>query len=287
MLSKAALVATAAVAVAFGQTHERVTSGQTTHERIVVNGPGIPGHIGVAGTIAHSEFGGPVVKNAPYQAEAVTETVQVLADGNRIVRRNSSTVARDSEGRTRRDISIGGSPKITVIHDPVANVSYTLEHESKTARKMQGRGMVLQYRSRGHAGSDSAHAPEDILLEGGPMSFNVRLRSGDRGKTESLGKQTIEGIVAEGTRVTDTIPAGEIGNERPIEIVFERWYSPELQTLVSSTHKDPMVGQTTYKLANLNRSEPLKSSFEIPAGYTVKEASEPAVKIMRRKVEKE
>ena len=86
-------------------------------------------------------------------------------------------------------------------------------------------------------------------------------------KTESLGKQMIEGIEAEGTRSTATIAAGEIGNRLPIEIVDERWYSPELQTLLISKHHDPRSGETIYRLTNINRSEPDRSLFEVPSDY--------------------
>ncbi|HJP95059.1 MAG TPA: hypothetical protein VJ875_24065, partial [Pyrinomonadaceae bacterium] len=89
--------------------------------------------------------------------------------------------------------------------------------------------------------------------------------------TEKLGKQMIEGVEAEGTRTTSTIPAGEIGNDRPIEIVSERWYSPELQLVVMTRHSDPRSGETTYKLTNISRIEPAKSLFEVPPGFTVKE----------------
>ena len=88
---------------------------------------------------------------------------------------------------------------------------------------------------------------------------------------EDLGKQVIEGVEAEGTRTTVTIPAGEIGNERPIEIVNERWYSPELQLVVMTRHSDPRSGETTYRLTNINRTEPAKSLFEVPGDYTIKE----------------
>ena len=88
---------------------------------------------------------------------------------------------------------------------------------------------------------------------------------------ENLGKQSIEGVEAEGTRTTITIPAGEIGNDRAIQIVSERWYSPELQLVVMTRHSDPRFGETTYKLTNINRMEPAKSLFEVPSGYTVKE----------------
>jgi len=90
----------------------------------------------------------------------------------------------------------------------------------------------------------------------------------ENARNESLGKQAIEGVEAEGTRKTVEIPAGEIGNERPIEIVFERWYSPELQVVVMTKHSDPRFGETTYRLMNINRSEPAHELFEVPADYT-------------------
>jgi len=103
------------------------------------------------------------------------------------------------------------------------------------------------------------------------------LRSGksdtDKGqkKTESLGTQTIEGVTAEGTRSTLTIPAGDIGNTLPIDLVEETWYSPELQTTVMTRYRDPRTGETTYRLTNINRGEPARSLFEVPSDYTVDE----------------
>jgi len=78
-------------------------------------------------------------------------------------------------------------------------------------------------------------------------------------------------VEAEGTRTTLTIPAGEIGNERPLEIVSERWFSRELGIVVLSRRTDPRMGETVYKLTNLRRTEPLRSLFEAPPEYTVKE----------------
>jgi TonB family protein len=105
--------------------------------------------------------------------------------------------------------------------------------------------------------------------EGG-MVFQWQGPREDNARNESLGKQAIEGVEAEGTRKTVEIPVGEIGNERPIEIVFERWYSPELQVVVMTKHSDPRFGETTYRLMNINRSEPARELFEVPADYTVK-----------------
>jgi hypothetical protein len=87
--------------------------------------------------------------------------------------------------------------------------------------------------------------------------------------TEDLGKQTIEGVECSGTRTTVTIAAGAIGNDQPIQIVSERWYSADLQEVVLSTNSDPRIGKTTYRLTNLSRNEPAASLFQIPAGYAV------------------
>src|SRR6185295_16325362 len=93
---------------------------------------------------ATESFGGKVVKGAPYSAEAVTETIQTLGDGNRIVNRMSSMLYRDSEGRTRREQSLKGlgifgsgeEPFKTIfINDPVAGVTFALDSRSHTAHK--------------------------------------------------------------------------------------------------------------------------------------------------------
>src|SRR5215510_13026291 len=94
--------------------------------------------------MASESFGGKVVKGAPYSAESVTETIQTLADGNRIINRITSQVYRDSEGRTRREqtlrglgiLGAGEEPLQTIfINDPVAGVTYALDSRSHTARK--------------------------------------------------------------------------------------------------------------------------------------------------------
>lgn len=121
--------------------------------------------------------------------------------------------------------------------------------------------------------------PENFMISPPPGGSNMAIHweslPKKRGKTESLGKQTIEGVEAEGTRNVTTIPAGEIGNDRAIEIVFERWYSPELQTVVMTRNTDPRFGETSYRLTNISRDEPARSLFEVPPGYTVKEAPTP------------
>jgi hypothetical protein len=87
-----------------------------------------------------------------------------------------------------------------------------------------------------------------------------------------LGTSTINGVVAQGTKTTHTIPAGAIGNASPIVSTSETWYSTELQTVVASKHSDPRAGQMSYSLSNIERSEPSAALFQVPAGYTVTDA---------------
>ena len=262
-------------------------------------------------------FDGKMVKGAPYSAQAVTEMIQTLADGNRIVRRSNASVYRDSEGRTRREQSINhvgsfaasGEPQQTIfINDPVAEVNYILDTKNRTARKMDlnmtgfsmARKKIAEAKARTEEKTtDAQHAEHSVqIARGGTFEMRVPGPGGigfgpamertalesKNAKKESLGKQNIEGVEAEGTRFTITIAAGEIGNEAPINIVTETWYSSELQTVVMSRHSDPRMGENTYRLTNINRSEPPHSLFELPSDYTVKETMEPG---MRYKIESE
>jgi hypothetical protein len=111
-----------------------------------------------------------------------------------------------------------------------------------------------------------------------PMSQNLkvaaeRAAAGEGTTTrEELGQQTIEGVMATDTRTTTVIAAGAIGNDQPIRIVSEQWFSPDLEVLVQTRHSDPRSGETIYRLSHIVRAEPDRSLFEVPADYTVKEA---------------
>jgi hypothetical protein len=84
---------------------------------------------------------------------------------------------------------------------------------------------------------------------------------------EDLGTRNIEGVDCTGTRQTITIPAGAVGNEKPISIITERWFAPSIDAVVESTTDDPRYGKTTYQLTNVQLSEPERSLFEPPANF--------------------
>ena len=250
-----------------------------------------PGEATFSFVSSEMSVGGKAVKGAPYSAEAITETVQALSDGNRITRKNTASVYRDSEGRTRREMTLdaigpwaaaGDPPQHTFIDDPVARVHYILEPRSRTARKLP-----MPSFDEASQASVGLMAPElkngkgvegDFLAIAPPLHAGMReFRTFDvvspfgKPETEPLGEQKIEGLEAEGTRSTITIPAGKIGNELPIRIVSEQWYSSELQAILLSKHSDPRFGETIYQLTNINRNEPAHSLFEVPSDYEVKD----------------
>jgi len=203
--------------------------------------------------------GGKVVTGAPFSAVAVSETTQTLGDGNHISRRTETNLFRDSQGRFRKNVTISGAPNsFVVISDPVSGTSYILHAESKTAEKMGGHGMkgprkgAMKDAIKGKMGARQ----QELMAEG-----NL--------KKEDLGTQPVGGVSAQGTRYTRTIPVGQIGNEKPIVIKSEHWYSTDLQMVVMSKRSDPRFGDTTYTLTNIQRTEPAASLFNVPSDYTV------------------
>lgn len=227
--------------------------------------------------ISKQIISGKPVKGAPYSAQAVSETVQVLTDGNRIAQTNTSALYRDSQGRERREESFDGAVKSISISDPVEGFNYRLRPESKVALKnFQPKIESDEKKFFFKADIDGiikAEVPTITMTSTGNGPIGMITLDGNSSKSDSkvenLGTQMIEGVSAEGTRRTTTIPAGQIGNEQPLVTVNERWYSPELQVLVMSTRSDPRTGTSTYKLTNINRSEPAPTLFQVPPDYTL------------------
>jgi hypothetical protein len=241
---------------------------------------------------AEMSFEGRVVKGAPYSAEAVTETTQALANGNRIHRQSSSLLYRDSEGRTRREQAIGPigpyansgeALRLIHIYDPAASVTYVLDPKTHTARKMEvfAHETKLAPDAAAKAGRRNFSYSTSSTNGGATVFVTNSFEMAERdAKNETLGKSMVEGVQAEGTRHTVTIPAGQIGNDLPIDMVTESWYSSELQMVVMTKSSDPRFGETVYRLTNINRSEPARNLFEVPSDYTIQE--NPDVRVMKK-----
>lgn len=281
---------------------------------------------------------GQTVKGAPYSADEISESTQVLGDGTRIHNETRGKIYRDSEGRTRRE-----SGDTATIIDPVAGTSYKLNTKTMTVEKL----MTM----RSGSFSVSSDSSQSVHVSGTPANVNVSngvitinrngqvstipvpadgnwnspdgtihvmtresMSTGSNGSAtfgvkdgtitvttkdghtttlpmpqggasmaridgvqgyafetggdaQSLGKQTVEGVLSDGTRRTTHLNAGAVGNDRPIDIVNERWYSSELQVEISNHHSDPRTGETSHRLTNINRGEPPAYLFQVPASY--------------------
>jgi hypothetical protein len=226
---------------------------------------------------------GAPVQGAPYSATSTNENVQILGDGTRITQTSTGNIARDSQGRTRQDASLPAignlsatdAPHLVFIQDPVTQTAYTLNLTDKTAQKLPslpanittsgpaigGPGKVIM--QMGSAISASGPPPPAIAMQRTLFAIN------DQGQvnTEDLGTQTMEGVQVTGVRTTRTIPVGEIGNDRPINVVTEVWTSPDLKTIVYSKRSDPRMGEQTFRLTNIVRSEPDASLFTVPPDF--------------------
>ncbi len=281
-------------------TAAAVFAQMPVHEDVMVMAGPVPGAAtGMAMTIAEGQagpqhtmigfvssvFGEKTVTGAPYSAEGVTEYTRTLADGTHIKRTSTSAIYRDSLGRTRQEHSVqimgplasAGEPAKTItITDPVAQVVYILNPAEKTATQLpfpSSSGQNVTWAQSGTSativGKTETFEKRIHIRSAGTAGGATVVRHGDF-KTESLGKRVIEGVSAEGTRTSSEIPEGQIGNDRPIAIVTETWNSPELKTVVLSQTTDPMNGDTTYRLTNINRTEPSADLFQVPADYTLK-----------------
>jgi hypothetical protein len=232
----------------------------------VGGGPGPMEHEAIGFLGFEAGLDGKTVAGAPFSASFSTSSTQTLADGNQIQRNSTGSIARDSQGRTRREMTLpaigafmviqGNSVShVTFLNDPVAGTRYVLEDEKKIAQQMPEPPDRAEFAGkRGHGGGAEAAAEKNEVV------------------TTSLGTQTVGGVSAEGTRYTRTIPAGEIGNVKPIVVVTERWYSPDLQMVVMTKRSDPRSGDTVFQMTSIARTEPAATLFQVPADYTVAQA---------------
>ena len=230
---------------------------------------------------------GEVVTEAPFSAEATTTVTQVLGDGTRIEQTTNARFFRDRAGRVRREQTIiglgsvngsGNAETIVVDPDPGDGTAYTLDPVARTARRVPRVTFSTVtatggFRIASGAGTFFLNGSPAVAVAGrGPGTVAVGTTA------ESLGTRQFDGVKAVGRKMTTTIPTGQIGNDRPIEITDERWESAELKMLVYSRNSDPRTGVVEYRLTNINRSEPPADLFAIPPGYTLVEPAEPGAR---------
>lgn len=213
-----------------------------------------------------------VVKGKPFSATEERHSLQVLGDGTRIETSQANRLYRDNEGRSRLEEMNG----TITIYDPVTKLRWELDPAAKTAHKAN---TYLVY--------DANHGTTRTFSGGWGLPFQVAqnvpakpaaLTGVTADTTENLAAQTINGVIAQGFRTTMTIPKGQIGNNRDIKVVNERWFSNDLQILVKSVNSDPRFGDSTYQVTKIVQSAPDPALFQIPSDYTVSDQSRPSLK---------
>jgi hypothetical protein len=189
---------------------------------------------------------------------------QTLSDGTKMTNQQQTKVYRDSFGRVRSETTHqrpDGTTETSIsIFDPVAGVSYALRPAAKTADKivLPSQTQTGWHMDRGQwaRNSNSTNAPQRV--------------------TTDLGQSVVNGLAATGTKMTETIPAGAIGNNQAIQITRTTWISTDLKVPVQITTSDPRNGTSTLNLTNIVRSEPDASLFSVPSDYTVNTRTSPA-----------
>lgn len=222
---------------------------------------------------------GQIVKGVPYQAQAVTTVKQTLATGAQITTEMKALVARDIEGRTRREQTLGSigpwtlagrdSPTLIVIQDPVKQMNYVLDPKTHLARYSH----------------QEPFDPDRYARQLTEQKNRANLNEPRTEKVESLGNKKIEGVLSQGKRTITTFPVGSVGNSAPLDIVVEYWYSPDLKVVILNRKNDPRVGEITYRLTNIVKKNPPASLFDVPPEYHLERDSERRIEERTRKEE--
>jgi hypothetical protein len=238
---------------------------------------------GVGGVLAAAGGRGQMVTGSPFSAREERKTTQTLGDGTVIESSDNNLYYRDSQGRTRTE-QINKEGATILIVDPVAGVRINLIPATRTAIRITMPTLntfafspaPAAGGSRGGGGTGGAVYTDATLQARAAAELNAvatapRSTTGSPSKTEDLGMTSQNGVMAQGTRTTLTIPQGQIGNNRDLHVVNERWYSKDLQMMVKTSNSDPRFGTTTYELTNISQTAPDPTLFQVPVGYTVTE----------------
>ncbi|MDQ1472130.1 MAG: hypothetical protein QOJ99_3610 [Bryobacterales bacterium] len=276
MTTRQTLIATACFASLCGALQGQTGEKTASFQYFINNDP-------VAAKMAFRVDGiGKTVTGKPFSAAEERQTVQVLGDGTRIDKKETDKYFRDNQGRARIERNNG---ETIIISDPVDGFSAELNATNKSAHKM----IVRMRTTTGPVGPSNTVMIDKFQAEMGATRAMPAVAAGtlssqnmgftraeavpgkepQNAATEDLGTQIINGVPAQGTRSTITIPAGQIGNDREIKVVSERWFSNDLQMLIKSSNNDPRFGETTYQLTNVIQGAQDPTLFQIPADFNV------------------
>jgi len=228
MLNRKVMIVVAALWASSAAAQTAISSGGAAAPGISASGPAAR-----SGGSANSEgANSKTVTGKPLSATEERRTIQILADGTTIENTETDKFYRDGEGRTRIQRNDGSA----VIHDPAQGVPNQVSPDGRVLHILpavyDGRPPAESTERNGTA---TAESPVAVYEE------------------EDLGSQSVNGVMARGSRTTTTIPVGQIGNDRPLRVVSERWYSTDLQIDVKTINSDPRYGETTYQLKDIRQ----------------------------------
>jgi len=193
----------------------------------------------------------PPVGDAPFTAKVVVRWDRPLVGGGTNSQKYYTLVARDSQGRVRREIR-AFVPADSTVEPPLR--SFTILDPV--------------------AGTRTVCTMATMTCAVSAFNANLALsqNNSDRGNTssESLGQLTIDGLPTTGTRETVSRVTGPRGSSQVAVSHTEAWHSPDLQMDLSVTRTDPQSGVVTLDVTDLVQGEPDSNWFTIPPGYTIK-----------------
>jgi TonB family protein len=204
----------------------------------------------------------PAVPGLPFSAKVELGLVNQLQDGTLITHKTYNLDARDSQGRTRNEArnwinpAVSEEPRLIRIelYDPSTRTRINLFPLTKTARQWAVSTAV----PTATPSTPTAIKPDTTK--------------------ENIGSDSIEGLPVRGLRVNQTYPPGALGNDRPLTIVTESWYSEDLKINLLTKRTDPRYGVQTVRVTELVRQEPDAALFAIPDEYRL--VKEPVLQSM-------
>jgi hypothetical protein len=210
--------------------------------------------------------------DAPYSGTLKTSFEQKLPDGNAVHGFHRVHQARDSKGRTMDEMAMGcargedGQPKQTLsvtVVDPTTSTIMNWQVGDFMPKIAHVHHMSIP----NHKQPTAEEAAEQMKRS----QIAAKTQRHDEVRSENLGSKTVSGVLAEGMRTVRTIPAGEEGNDQPLEVINEQWISKELGLIVLRIDDDPRRGRTTIEFEDLSLGEPDPAVFAAPSGYKVVE----------------
>ena len=211
---------------------------------------------------------GPPVLGAPFSADA-TITLTSMLDGTPRQQSARARYYRDSAGRVRVEQIVRGEGELNPIAERTTFITIDATPGS-VVFTLDPRRRIVRPESRGILGQ-MFNGGSSFAIPVGTSQFRFRVYTAPRSNqtVEPLGSRRIEGIETTGRRAVTPIPVGRVGNNRPLEIVDERWVSSELMVVIHARTSDPVTGIFEYRLTNISRSEPGSDLFAVPPDYTL------------------